>query len=68
MYGRKVKLRFLFVIIILITLILTTFSSKDFKIKNVVRVKVIRTIAINKNLSLTFRPYMAQKLNTLAAR
>ena len=108
MYGRKVKLRFLLIVIILITLILTTFlilrsleenvvyfqspseikslseidKSKmrvggmvkkdsifissnevnfiitDFKTKNIVKIKVIKIITTNKNLNLTFRPYM----------
>ena len=112
MYGRKVKLRFLFIVIILITLILTVFLilksleenvvyfqspteiqsltelSKnkirvggmvkknsismnsnevsfiitDFKTKKTLNIKVIKIITTNKNLSLTFRPYMAKKL------
>ena len=40
----------------------TTFSSIDFKTKKVVKIKVNKTIKINKSLNLTFRPYMVQKL------
>ena len=108
MYGRKVKLRFLFVVIVLLILILSVFlvlksleenvvyfqspseiytSSEldkkkirvwgmvkknsisitaneikfiitDFKIKKTDKIKVIKIRATNKNLNLTFRPYM----------
>ena len=37
----------------------TTFSSKDFKTKIVVKIKVIKIISMKRNLNLTFRPYMA---------
>ena len=108
MYGRKVKLRFLFVVLILITLILTAFLVlksleenvvyfqspseikalseldkkkirvggmvkkdsilvkatemkfiiTDFKTRNAVNINVTRISITNKNLNLTFRPYM----------
>ena len=75
MYGRKVKLRFLFIVIILITLILTTFLILKSLEENVVyfqspteikllteigdsKIRVIKIITTNKNLNLTFRPYM----------
>ena len=74
MYGRKVKLRFFFVLLILLTLILSVFLilksleenvvyfQSPTEIKNVVKIKVIKINTINKNLNLTFRPYMASKL------
>ena len=90
MYGRKVKLRFLFVTLILVTLILTVFlilksleenvvffqSPTEIKTlseldKNKIRVggmvkknsiNVTKINVTNKNLNLTLRPYMVQKL------
>ena len=36
----------------------TTFSSRDFKTRNAVNIKVIKTSTTNNNLNLTLRPYM----------
>ena len=73
MYGRKVKLRFLFVVLILITLILTTFLllksleenvvyfQSPTEIKSLTEIDKINMIIIDNiktNLNLTFRPYM----------
>ena len=73
MYGRKVKLRFLFIILILITLILTTFlilksleenvvyfqSPSEIKsLSEIEKIKMNNAAVIKKNLNLTFRPYM----------
>ena len=84
MYGPKVKLRFLFVAIVLITLVLTVFlilksleenviyfqSPTEIKLLTEIDKSKIRvggmvkknSININKNLNLTFRPYMSSKL------
>ena len=113
MYGRKVKLRFFFVVLVLIILSLSVFlilksleenvvyfqspseikslteltNNKirvggmvkknsismnsnevnfiitDFKIKKIVKDNVTNINKIKKNLNLTLRPYMVQKLN-----
>ena len=68
MYGRKVKLRFLFVTLILVTLILTVFLILKSLEENVVffqsptEIKTLSELDTNKNLNLTLRPYMVQKL------
>ena len=74
MYGKKVKLRALFLFAALLTLILTIFLViksleenvvyfiSPSEIKNTVKIKVIKINDTNKNLNLTLRPYMVQKL------
>ena len=76
MYGKKVKLRFLFIFFIFLSLILSVFlilksleenvvyfqSPSDIQlleeIKKTDSTKEDNTRITNKNLNLTFRPYM----------
>ena len=74
MYGRKVKLRFLFVSTILLILILTVFLvlksleenvvyfQSPSEIKSLTELTNNKIVETNRNLNLTFRPYIDQKL------